>query len=121
MFQYLERFLTCMEEHPRIRQARVRLNPPPTERVATLGKDVPSWQEVEEKHADEVEGGRRMSQRNKEKEGKSAINNYIVSRTPDPCQEIFCGGGPARDARGLAEGGPREEVPDRPGTVSYIY
>jgi len=48
MFQYLERFLTCMEEHPRIRQARVRLNPPPTERVATLGKDVPSWQEEEE-------------------------------------------------------------------------
>ena len=92
-----------MEEHPRIRQARVRLNPPPTERVATLGKDVPSWQEVEEKHADEVEGGRRMSQRNKEKEGKSAINNNIYFyRNSDPCQEIFCGGGPARDERGLA-------------------
>ena len=77
-YKYFERFLTCIKEHPRIRQARARLNPPPTERVATLGKDVPSWQEWEEEpNPNEVEGGRRMSQRNKEKEGKSYINNFI--------------------------------------------
>ena len=62
-----------MEEHPRIRQARVRLNPPPAEIVGTLGKDVSSWQEVEEAHADEVEEGRRMSQRIQEQEGISAL------------------------------------------------
>jgi hypothetical protein len=66
-YQYLERLLVKMKDHPRILQARVRLAPPP--KVAILGKDVPSWQEVEEEHADEVEGGRRMSQR------MSAINN----------------------------------------------
>ena len=67
-----------MEEHPRIRQARVRLNPPPTEMVRILGKTVSSWQEwEEEQNPNEVEGGRRMSQRNKEKEGKSTINKYI--------------------------------------------
>ena len=66
-YKYLERLLVKMKDHPRILQARVRLAPPP--KVAILGKDVPSWQEVEEEHADEVEGGRRMSQR------MSAINN----------------------------------------------
>ena len=75
-----------MKEHPRIRQARVRLNPPPTERVATLGKDVPSWQEVEEPNPNEVEGGRRMSQRNKEKEGKSTINKYIFIELKTPAK-----------------------------------
>jgi hypothetical protein len=74
-----------MEEHPRIRQARERLNPPPTERVGTLGKDVPSWCEWEEPNPNEVEGGRRMSQRLQAKEGKSTIiikYNYIEFKTP---------------------------------------
>ena len=75
-----------MEEHPRIRQARERLNPPPTERVGTLGKDVPSWCEWEEPNPNEVEGGRRMSQRLQEKEGKSTITKYIIIEVKTPAK-----------------------------------
>ena len=64
-----------MRDHPRILLARMRLDPPPTR---ILGKEVSSWMEYEQPNPNEVEeGGRRMSQRNKEKEGKSAINKYI--------------------------------------------
>ena len=97
-----------MRDHPRILLARVRLGQQTTR---ILGKDVSSWMEYEQPNPNEVEGGRRMSQRNKEKEGKSAINKYIY-RTKDTCQDIFSGGGPARDERGLAEGGSREEISD---------
>jgi hypothetical protein len=73
-FEYQERLLESMRDHPRILLARVRLGQQTTR---ILGKDVSSWMECEQPNPNEVEGGRRMSQRNKEKEGKSAINKYI--------------------------------------------
>ena len=45
-YQYLERLLVRMKDHPRILQARERLAPTP--KVGILGKDVLSWQEEEE-------------------------------------------------------------------------
>ena len=110
-----------MSDHPRILLARMRVEQPPTR---ILGKDVSSWMEYEQPNTNEVEeGGRRMSQRNKEKEGKSTITKYNYYRGQDPCQDkdIFSGGDSTVDERGREEGGPREEVADRPGTVSYIY
>ena len=110
-----------MRDHPRILIARMRVEQPA---ARILGKDVSSWMEYEQPNTNEVEeGGRRMSQRNKEKEGKSTItkyNNYNY-RGQDPCQDkdIFSGGGPAGDERGRARGDPREEGAARPGTVSY--
>ena len=74
-----------MRDHPRILLARMSLGQQTTQRVGTLGKDVPSWKEWEEEpNPNEVEGGRRMSQRNKEKEGKSAINKYIFIEVKTP-------------------------------------
>jgi hypothetical protein len=79
-YQYLERLLVRMKDHPRILQARERLAPTP--KVGILGKDVPSWQ-VEEEHADEVEGGRRMSQRIQEKEVINHLASHLIGlRTP---------------------------------------
>ena len=75
-----------MRDHPRILLARVRLGQQTTR---ILGKDVSSWMEYEQPNPNEVEGGRRMSQRNKEKEGKSAIIKFIYFyRTQDPRQDI---------------------------------
>jgi hypothetical protein len=69
-FEYQERLLECMIDHPRILLARMRLGQQTTQRVATLGKDVPSWQEWEEEpNPNEVEGGRRVSQRIQAQEG----------------------------------------------------
>ena len=90
-YQYLERLLVRMKDHPRILQARERLAPTPK-----LGKDVSSWQE-EEEHADEVEGGRRMSQRIQAQEGMSAINNTWSKnfdsgpKTPAKTNSFFMG------------------------------
>ena len=75
--------LECMRDHPRILLARMRLDQPATR---ILGKEVSSWMEYEQPNPNEVEeGGRRMSQRNKEKEGKSTIIiKYIFIEVKTP-------------------------------------
>jgi len=81
--EYQERLLECMRDHPRILLARVRLGQQTTR---ILGKEVSSWMEYEQPNPNEVEGGRRMSQRNKEKEGKSTINKYIFIELKTPAK-----------------------------------
>ena len=108
-----------MRDHPRILIARMRVEQPA---ARILGKDVSSWMEYEQPNTNEVEeGGRRMSQRLQEKEGKSTIIIKYNYRVQDPCQDkdIFSRGGSTGDERGRAGGDPREESAARPGTVSY--